>query len=600
MERDLVDGESIDGLLRASPVFAGLGADARDLVGKELTAHLARRGEVLMRQGEPADSMYLVASGRLQVRLVRADGTDTAVAEVGRGELVGEMALLTDSPRSATVVALRDSHLLRLSTDAFARVVHAHPDAQRTTATALIDKLMRTLHQGPATSPARSIAVVPLDGEPDTAQFAFRLARALGRGSGDVPVVTEGDAPDAATGDGATSGFARAVWREEREAAHEIIVYVTAIDPTPWSRECIERADVIVLAGSAHGPARLRPIEELAAHLDEPFARRTELVLLHPPSTVTPRGTRRFLDPRGVDRHHHVRTDREADYERVARLLTGRGIGVVFSGGGARGIAHVGVLRALRAAGVPIDATAGSSIGAIVGGAVARGDTPEEVGQLLRAAVVERSPVDLTLPAVSLAMGERVTQHIRQGAQGLDIEDAWLPFCCVSTNLTRGTVELHRRGPGWKAVRSSFAVPGLFPPMHNDAGDVLVDGGVLDNLPVSSLRSLHAGISVVGVDVGTHREFALGAATAEGAVSGWRFVASNLRRRTLDELMVLPRVLLRLTELGATASDDRGDCYIRPGLDGVSLLDFDRFEDLVAIGERDAEPVVREWLATRA
>jgi predicted acylesterase/phospholipase RssA len=535
-----------------------------------------------------------------------ADGTETVVNELGRGEIVGEMALLTDSPRSATIVALRDSHVFFLSSDAYARVVQAYPAALRAISKALINKLMHTIHHGPVASPARNIAIVPLDESADVRELGDRLAAALERLLGSAVAVRARDMRDAL---GARpSRLDRAVWRDQLEAVHGAVVHIADADANrdsanpdagDWTDECLQQADLVVLAASAGGSTALRPIEVELDRRRRSVAPRTELVLLHPPATSTPRGTRYWLEPRAIDRHHHVRVDRPGDYERVARMLVGRGVGVVFSGGGARGIAHVGVLRALLARGITSAATAGASLGAIVGGAVARGDAPDVVASQIRAAVVDRSPVDLTFPSVSIAAGGRVTQHIKEGAQGLDLEDAWLNFVCVSTNLTRGALEVHRRGPAWAAVRSSFSVPGLFPPMRNAEGDVLVDGGLLSNLPVSTLRAEHAGINVIAVDVGAPREFMSGKLPDSGVVSGWRFLLNNVRQRSLDNLTSLPRVLMRLTELGSLGDDDLGDCYIRLEMPGVSLLDFDRFDDLVAMGADDAARTLDEWLAAR-
>jgi predicted acylesterase/phospholipase RssA len=255
------------------------------------------------------------------------------------------------------------------------------------------------------------------------------------------------------------------------------------------------------------------------------------------------------------------------------------------------------VLKALRSRGIVIDVVGGASFGAIVAGGVGRGDEPEDTASEFRAAVGSRPPVDLTFPAVSFARGQRVTQLIKDAAQGHDIEDGWLPGFCVSANLTRGALEIHDRGPYWLAVRSSFSIPGLFPPMRNDEGDVLVDGGILDNLPVTTMRAQYAGITVIAVDVGARRDFISTAMSRSGVLSGWRFLATSLRRRALDDLTSLPRILMRLTELGSLGGADRGDCYLRPELAGVSLLDFDRFDELIAMGERDVAPALDAWLA---
>jgi predicted acylesterase/phospholipase RssA len=462
---------------------------------------------------------------------------------------------------------------------------------------ALIDKLMDTIRRGSSTSPATSIVIVPLDDSSHVHEFGARLGQALEPLIGSAYVVTA-DAVQAELGEH-PSHFDRAAWRDHLEASHGAVVYVAEPTFDSWTEECVQQADLVVLAAAARGSRGIRPVEHELSRRRGLGARRVELVLLHEPETRTPRGTRSWLSEREVDRHHHIRVDRIGDYERVGRLLVGRGIGIVFSGGGARGIAHIGALRALLERGIPIDATAGASIGAIVAAAVARGDSPDDIAAQIRAAVVEKSPVDLTLPTVSFASGGRVTQHIKDGARGLDVEDTWLNFFCVSTNLTRGVLEIHDHGEVWAAVRASFSVPGLFPPMSNEAGDVLVDGGILDNLPVTPMRSMHAGITVIAFDVGTRRGFLSSSVPADGVVSGWKFLANSLRTRALGNLTSLPRILMRLTELGSLGDDDHGDCYVRPTLQNVSLLDFDKFEALVEMGERDSAPALDDWLGSR-
>jgi predicted acylesterase/phospholipase RssA/CRP-like cAMP-binding protein len=596
MKNDVVDDESIARLLADSAIFGGLEPDARAVLAKEFTNRVVRRGEVLFNQGDAADGLYLVGSGRLQVILTKDDDSRVVLSEVARGELTGEMALLTDKPRSATIVALRDSHLLFLSTDAFDRVVQDHPHAHRVISTALIDKLMDTIRLGPTVSPATSIVIVPLDDGDYVKELPGRLSASLERLIGSVPVVRSLDM-QAALGD-APSTLAVAAWREQIEAANSAVIYVGETTFDPWTDDCVHQADLVLYAAAARGAYALRAVETELRRQESSLSRRAELILLHEPTTVMPRGTRNWLAQRPVDRHHHIRVDRDGDYDRVARLLVGQAIGVVFSGGGARGIAHIGALKALRDRGVPIDASAGASIGAIIAGSVATGATPDEVADLIRAAVVDKSPVDLTFPTVSFAAGARVTDHIKTGAQGLDVEDAWIPSMCVSTNLTAGSLEVHTSGPAWKAIRSSFSVPGLFPPMLNDAGETLVDGGMLDNLPIAPFRALHAGITVIGIDVGAQHDFSSGSADAEGVVSGWKMLATSVRQRTLGNFTSLPRLLMRLTELGSLGSTDRGDCPIRLVMNGVSLLDFNKFDELIATGERESAQVLDEWLAS--
>jgi predicted acylesterase/phospholipase RssA/CRP-like cAMP-binding protein len=594
MASDTIDREAADALLRVTPEFRRLDDAARTLVLDELELRTASAGEVVIHQGDPADGLYVVAAGRLQVSITTEAGDRRVLAEVGRGTVVGEMAVLDDSPRSADVVALRECHLYFLSGEGFQRIIAAHPDALRLITGALVHRLAAG-NRGEAAprSAVRCVTLVPLDPDRSVSDFAPILLPPLTRLATSSRVVTEADA-DTALGPDATA-WARAAWFEDLEIANEITVLVANPDPDAWTRSCLEHADVIVMLARAHGDPAPRAVEEL---LDLPgiSATRVELVLVHEPTLVTPRRTHRWLDPRTVARHHHVRSGHADDAARVVRLLLGKAIGAVFGGGGARGIAHIGVLRALAEHGVPIDATGGTSIGSIIAGAVARDFTVEQTADMLRVAVVDGSPVDLTLPAMSLAAGGKVTERIQAGADGLDLEDGWRNCFCVSTNLTRGAAEIHTRGPGWRAVRASFSVPGIFPPVPNDDGDLLIDGGLVDNLPVGVMRRTHAGIRVVAIDVGATKEPFQVPVPRTGVLSGWGYTWSQLRARNYGNVAGLLKILMRLTELGAQAEPDRGDCALRPGTGAVSLMDFKAFDQLVEIGYRDSMPEIAKWL----
>src|SRR6185503_17908517 len=166
---------------------------------------------------------------------------------------------LTDKPRSATIAALRDSHVLFLSTEAFGRVVQAHPQAMRVISSALIDKLMNTIRQGLTTSPATSIAILPLDDSPAVREFGTRLGRCLESLVGTVSVVTA-DTARAELGAN-PSHLARAVWREHLEASYGAVVYVAGSTFDPWTDECVQQADLVVLAAAARAPRGIRPVE---------------------------------------------------------------------------------------------------------------------------------------------------------------------------------------------------------------------------------------------------------------------------------------------------------------------------------------------------
>ncbi len=444
-----IERAAIDTLLRESEVFGSLDAAALEGLASEFEVRSFGPGEFVIRQGDAADGLYLVASGRLRVTYSEEDGTTVLLGEEGRGNLTGEMSLISDAARSADVQAIRESHLLFLPTAGFERVVSDHPHALRHITSALIRKLATTARGGLNTSPARNVVILPLGPEVDSAEFGRRLVPALARAVGSARMVTEAEIGEDIGAD--HDDFTRATWFESVEGTTGVALYVADPNGGPWTEACLRRADLVLRVAAASSSPEIRSVERLLATTSS--VTRTELVLLHEPSVANPRGTKRWLEGRGIDRHHHVRRDRQADHDRVVRLLMGCAIGVVFGGGGARGIAHVGVLRALEDFGIPIDAVGGTSIGSIIAGAATRQLSPEGTAAMLREALVDgRSPVDLTFPALSLATGARVTERIQHGADGLDLEDTWINFFCVSTNLTKGRVETHTNGPGWMAI----------------------------------------------------------------------------------------------------------------------------------------------------
>ena len=590
--------DELEHLVEESAVFGLLQPAAQSFVCEHLEVVNLPGGAVLIQEGEAADCLYLVAVGRLRVSMRGGDGTERVIAELGRGEVVGELAVITNEPRSATVTALRDSEVFKLSTSAFAQLVEEHPEALREIATPVVRRLVRSLREGSPSSPVVTIAVVPLGADPGLAEFGARLYHALKRLTGAATHVNALTVA-ASLGDLTRVSAERlALWFGEHDARSKAVVYQADTEPTPWTDTCLRQADLVLLVGSSREPPGLRPVELAIAERRQRLQTRTELVLVHPPTTRDPRGTRRWLELREVDRHHHVRTDRGGDVERVARLILGRGIGVVFSGGGARGIAAIGVLRALEEHGVPIDATGGTSIGSLIAGAAARGLSLGELTAMMRAAVVDSSAFDITFPAVSLAAGKRVTQRIREAADGLDVEDTWCNFFCVSTNLTTGGVEIHRRGPGWYAVRASFSIPGVFPPVPTTTGDLLVDGGLLDNLPVGVMRAEHHGITVIAVDVGRTRDLSAGSLPNEGVVSGWKLLLGRLDRGAPSrDTAGLGHILMRLTELGSEQNHDRGDLYIHPAVDPFGVADFKAFDRLIQLGYEAGDRAVIDWLA---
>ncbi|NNL12547.1 MAG: cyclic nucleotide-binding domain-containing protein [Acidimicrobiia bacterium] len=573
-------------LLRGIELFAPLEdpALARLAEGAE-SLHLPG-GETLLREGDRADALYVVASGRMQA-FVAAEGTETLVGEIGRGEVIGEMGILGDEPRSATVRALRDSNLLRFSSDMFVGFLHEHPEELFAITRLIIQRLRRSIRSDAGSVSVRTIAVVPLGGS-DGATFA-RFLTSMFRERTTAHLVGPGDVDESLTDGEQTRRM------HELEDAHDLLVYLADGEPSGWTERCLRQADRVVLVADADGDTAITEVERRLLGADGRQGRaRVDLVLVQPDHRSDPKHAVQWLGGRRVQRHHHVRLGWRDDLQRVARALTGREIALVLSGGGARGMAHVGIFRALQELGIPVDVVGGSSFGSIAGGYIAAGFSWEEQRESLWENLSSKgSVVDLTAPAVSLSKGQRVTEAIRAGFGDRLIENLWLPYFCLSSNLSRGEVTVHDRGSVWQAMRASVSIPGLWPPVRSGEGDILVDGGVMNNLPVDVMETFYDGGAIIAVNLkGTSSLPSVGLSDT-GVMSGWGPMARRFNPLTESvELPGIVDVLLRSTETGnvlaAKRMEREADVVLHPDVAQFSLLAFEELDPVIEAGYRYA------------
>jgi predicted acylesterase/phospholipase RssA/CRP-like cAMP-binding protein len=555
-------------------------------------------GETLFHRGDPGDAAYVVISGRLRI----LDGA-RAVNEVGAGETLGEMALLSGEPRSASVLAVRDSLLARLPSEAFNRLVRDHPRVLRRIAGILVDRL-RHATATPARMRAsmRTLAVLAIDGRASTAAFTRRLVEALGAHGAtlrlDAAAVDRalGREGIAACADGDAGSDPLVEWLNEQELRHRFVVYEVAAADARWVERALRQADhVLLVAESGAKPLDRDPVgRPQGAH-----APRASLVLVRPAHKDRPAGTAALLDACRVDAHYHVGMDSAADFARLARCLAGEGIGLVLGGGGARGFAHLGVLRALAEAGVPVDWVGGTSIGAIIAALVAEGVPHDEAAALCRRNF--RQLRDPTLPLVALLAGRRIRARLEDAFGGVAIEDLPLPYLCVSTNLTRATQAVHERGPVARAVRASISVPGILPPMRLDA-DLHVDGGLVNNLPIDVMVAKPAIGAVIAVDVGGERDMAAPPGF-EPELSGWQVLWNRLAKRARP-----PTMMSVITRSSFVASihwarerhtAEQASLYLRIPVADLKLLAFERIDDIAARGYEATREAIASWWAGR-
>ena len=550
-------------MLAALPLFAGLPRSIVDAAVTELGWMSLPGGGILFEAGAPADAVYFVVSGCLGVY---GPGGEL-IRRIAAGETVGEMGLIIARRRTAGVRALRDTELAMLSAATFERVLLGHPEAILRLARIAVTRLAdRETEQGPQITP-RTFALVPLDDGIDIRQQSGRLVGALSR-FGRVALVDRQRAVSHSP-----------QWFHERESKSDFVVYAGDTGDTPWTQLCLRQADVVLLAARASaGDAAWT-----AGRWADGSMRHAELLILHEGEIARGAAARWHAALPGIA-HHHLRGP--ADFDRVVRLLTGRAVGLVLSGGGARGFAHLGVVRALREHGVPIDLVGGTSMGAILAAGVASEWSHEELVRRFKRCFVDTNPLsDYTLPLVSLVSGRKVSTLLRSELGDIDIEDLPLPYFCVSSNLTTGRMSVHQQGTLWRWLRASVAIPGVLPPVFQ-GGQVYVDGGAMNILPVDVMRAKGRGL-VIGVDVSTDRAFTTELEATE-MPSIWNMLRGRGGRRHPNILQILWRAGMVNSTSAKLERRMQSDLLITPALETLDLLDWKGFERAIEIGYRDA------------
>ena len=579
-----------------------LDSDALAALEQQISWLTLRRGEVLFHQGDHGDAWYVVTSGRLAVvEPARHDQPERRLAEVARGEGVGEMALLTQEPRSATVYALRDCDLVRFPADHLAQLVASSPQVTYAILQTLARRLMERA-DGPRRRKASDVTVVlvPASAAVAVAAVAARLAAALARfghtllvGSAQLDQI--GVARETANRPHSHPAWIRVeTWLDEQSAAHRYVVLVADAAPNAWSARAVGRADQVIVVGDAQGDPDPGALEQaLLPAAAAPHHSRRLLALLHRDGSRAPRGTARWLDARRVDAHLHIRLDRDDDIGRLARAVAGRSVALALSGGGARCFAHIGVVRALRERAIPIDLVTGTSAGALSAFLVAAEMSNAEMSRSALQFHLARPFSSYTLPLFSLLRGDRLSRALVQQCGDTEIEDLWLPFVAVSSNLTRRSVELHSRGLAWAALRASCSLPGIVEPQIRD-GQILVDGGLIDNLPVGVARARLAE-RVIAVDVGSDQSLSF---AGSAYPSPWKALLERFtRRRAHLSPPGLLDVLLHSMLLSSLAHAEQmrlnADLCLRPDLARYGMLETAQHVQIIEAGYRHA----REHLA---
>ncbi|XP_005055429.1 PREDICTED: patatin-like phospholipase domain-containing protein 7 isoform X1 [Ficedula albicollis] len=602
-------------------------------------------GRAVYRQGDKSDCTYIVLNGRLRSVLRMDDGKKHLTGEYGRGDLIGVVEALTHQPRATTVHAVRDSELAKLPEGALISIKRKFPQVVTRLIHLLGEKILGSLQQGghplglhgssskwDAGNPASNlstVAIMPVSEEVPLTAFTLELKHALSA-VGPALLLTS-DNIKQRLGSAALDSiheYRLTSWLGQQEDIHRIVLYQADSSLTPWTQRCIRQADCILIVGLGDQEPTVGELERM---LENTAVRaQKQLILLHKEDGPLPSRTVEWLNMRSwCSAHLHIHCprrvfskrslpklvemyervfqkvpDRHSDFSRLARVLTGNAIALVLGGGGARGCSQVGVIRALMEAGIPVDMIGGTSIGAFMSALYAEERSYNQMRIKARQWAMVMNSVfktilDLTYPITSMFSGAAFNNSINNIFKDKQIEDLWIPYFTITTDITASAMRVHRDGSLWRYVRASMSLSGYMPPLCDPKdGHLLMDGGYINNLPADVARSMGAKV-VIAIDVGSRDETDL---TNYGdCLSGWWLLwkrwnplAEKVKVLNMAEIQTRLAYVCCVRQLEMVKNSDYCE-YIRPPIDRYGTLDFGKFDEICEVGYQHGKTVFNVW-----
>uniref|UniRef100_A0A8D2LPP0 lysophospholipase n=1 Tax=Varanus komodoensis TaxID=61221 RepID=A0A8D2LPP0_VARKO len=599
-------------------------------------------------QGDSSDCTYIVLNGRLRSVIRMDDGKKHLAGEYGRGDLIGVVEALTHQPRVTTVHAVRDSELAKLPEGALTSIKRKFPQVVTRLIHLLGEKILGSLQQGGSplglqaagskwdnSNPASNlstVAIMPVSEEVPLSTFTLELKHALSA-IGPTLLLTSDNIKQqlGAAALDSIHEYRLSSWLGQQEDMHRIVLYQSDGSLTPWTQRCIRQADCILIVGLGEQEPTAGELERM---LENTAVRaQKQLILLHREDGPLPSRTVEWLNMRSwCSAHLHLRCprrvfsrrslpklkelyervfqkppDRHSDFSRLARVLTGNAVALVLGGGGARGCSQVGIIRALNEAGIPIDMIGGTSIGAFMGALYAEERSYTQMRIRARQWAMNmnsvfRTVLDLTYPITSMFSGAFFNSGICDIFKDKQIEDLWIPYFTITTDITASAMRVHTDGKHLclRSVRRSRQQTGeVRPPSPGNKPNRTGAGRKhISKLPADVARSTGAKV-VIAIDVGSRDETNL---TNYGdALSGWWLLwkrwnplVEKVKVLNMAEIQTRLAYVCCVRQLEMVKSSDYCE-YIRPPIDRYGTLDFGKFDEICVRAGRGQGASFSPW-----
>lgn len=532
-------------------------------------------GDYIFKQGDTQNALYIVLSGRLRV-LQQTDNDIQILGDVSAGEPVGELALFTKEPRTASVVALRKSTVLQLTEADYLDFVQKFPSLAHNLTNFVIERLRRNAFQQRMGAAPKNIAIVKLQPEFDLSPWTDDIQKELNAMNVAINVFY----PEDLSADNPNALF-------EDMDDHEGLNFLVCDDQHPdWANQCLTYCDLVLVVTDFKAPSVICPIEaHLKLYASNILSKKIYLLLLHPENAPLPTNTRRWFEGRPIDLHLHIRKNNDRDTRRFSRIITHQAVGLVLGGGGAKGNAHIGAAKAMMEAGIEFDFVGGTSAGALygIGLTLTDFDMPKMADLSKKGADNKPTSNDYNFPFLSLMTGRKMRKILLETFGDTYLEDMWVNCYCVSTDYSTASLKVHNTGLARQKIEASIAIPGVFPPVIIDR-HLHVDGGVMDNLPIEAMyeKPVH---HVIAIALSTQSAHFVDIKTVPSA---WAMFVNKFTKKHRYRLPKMPALLINSLTLNSVqkqaTTKTQVAMYLEMDLRAFGFLDWSKWEALIEKG----------------
>lgn len=595
-------------LISSVSLFQGVGTKLISELEQQMEWIFLPGGETLMRQGDKADGMYVVINGSLVYEVRNDLGLVVSTGTFSKGDIIGEMALLTGEPRTATVVATLSCEIVKISTVAFEAVFTKHPPSMLAITKLIADRFTKDRMGKRTVKKTRSIITLfPLQKELSVRDFSHNLANALKKIGRTTIVESKDFKKHKGDREHAVSDILESLYH--LQDSHDFLILCPDFEDKLWTETILHHTNRILLLSDPKKADSLSPEEiRFLGDSEETHGPIRELVLLYSDPNEKPQNISNLTKIRKSDVVRHIRTYSNHGFESLTRFITGRSIGLALGGGGAKGFAHIGLIKAMQEENIPIDMIGGTSAGALMASIYALGNDAPNLERIAKALMSDKKTLnDYTVPVVSLIRGKKFNSVIKSFVGETMIEDLWLPYFAVATSLSKAEKVIIDRGPLWKALRASASIPGILPPFFEN-NELLVDGAMLDNIPGAVMREKGADF-VISVALASEGDSAsdklfggIYPKNNSGALpSALRLLFKRIftKSQNLKEAPNLLSLLMRATFVASDAAmaqaKAESDIFVELPVEEYGLFDWKKFYELVEIGYRYGKTHAKTW-----